>query len=454
MAGDLSAHLVLVHDPADDVIAAGHVADTRDAAIAGAMTSMRHPDGHDPDILACAPGLESRVTLRLGHFRKPPRVVSATPAELQRNQAVFRTFFERMSPGGAAHDRAVQELDGPARAFIASRCWASRSDSEPLLLDSVIDGRRMGGIVSVMGHGGESWGLSIFPNGATFMTVMERDEPGMLPDGTVGCTVHPEAIDQPGADVVSIAYSIRDGEPVPASRLEVALLHVALRAAVEAPPVDSPMAASGTVATAFGEVAYTVFDMYGGQAVLERARATPPPATRAKPRIRFTTAPRELVDQFAVGTDDPVAEHLRSIPRLRTFPVVIVTRSTTDESRELCEAVGGGSYMGVSVIRRAMGTELRLIGLSEPISLGHVATGLSSLRGFMRRREQAHGLHLLVVGAVDSADPDGMFVCILPQPASDLEREPEEITELRASVGTRRTSSSARAGGMSRKGRR
>ena len=71
----------------------------------------------------------------------------------------------------------------------------------------------------------------------------------------------------------------------------------------------------------------------------------------------------------------------------------------------------------------------------------------SPLRGFMRRRETARGLHAIVIAPIDTGDPVGIFVCVLPQPASDLEKEPSGVRELRAAVrhnGGRRTAPTKR----------
>ncbi len=144
--------------------------------------------------------------------------------------AIFRDFLDKSNPA-AAHDAALKALDEPARRFLESACWKGRADSEPLLLDAIIDGERVGGLISVMGNGGETWGISVFPDGPSFSAMIDSDEPTMPADGVTSCIVEPKALCDPKTPAVSMAISIDDGEAIPATAEQLRLLHVALVAA-------------------------------------------------------------------------------------------------------------------------------------------------------------------------------------------------------------------------------
>lgn len=446
--GSPQAYLALVYDPAADWLLGGSVGESIDEAVASAFQHLDNPAGTQPRSLACDPRATAAVRLQCSTFAQAPSVIAATDADLLATASIFQHFVAN-GPPGAAHDTALRMLDEPARRFIESRCWKERADSEPLLLDVRINGERRGGVVSVMGNGGETWGISIFPNGGAFDEMMTREQPGMPADGVLTCVVDPAAIDDPQRAAVEMAVAIDGGEAEPARLTEVRLLHVALLAAAEAPAVGAPRPSTGTVKSADFEASFTVFDVDGMRDALEAEQREAAPA-RAAPRrgpLQFGELPREIVGQLASPEDEVAAACLASLPRRAGIPAVFIAHPTLADAKRMVRTIEAGRYLGITAVPEIGGTTIRLIGLSDPIVLGHVATMWSPLRGFMRRRETARGLHAIVIAPIDTGDPVGIFVCVLPQPASDLEKEPSGVRELRAAVrhnGGRRTAPTKR----------
>lgn len=433
--GSPQAYLALVYDPAADWLLGGSVGESIDEAVASAFQRLDNPGGKQPRSLACDPRATAAVRLQCSAFAMAPSVMAASDADLMATASIFRHFLET-GPSGAAHDTALVALDEPARRFIESRCWTERTDTEPLLLDVRINSERRGGIVSVMGNGGEAWGISIFPNGEAFEEIMTRDQPGMAADGVLSCVLDPVAIDDPQRTAVEMAVAIDGGEAVPARLTEVRLLHVALIAAAEAPAVGAPRPSTGTVMSADFEASFTVFDIDGMQDALEAERRDAAPA-RAAPRrgpLQFGELPREIAEHLVSPEDEPASACLASLPRRAGVPAVFIAHPTLAAAKRMVRTIESGRYLGIAAVPEIGGTSIRLIGSSDPIVLGRVATMWSPLRGFMRRRETARGLHAIVVAHMDTGDPVGAYLCVLPQPASDLESEPYGVRELRAAT--------------------
>jgi hypothetical protein len=274
---------VLVYDATSDLIVSFGVESSVDAAVAAAFEGITSPAGAGPGTLACDPCIIDSVRLKNARFYPPPTVAAASNAELRVVGGLFKDFLAG-GPSERAHARAVSALEDAARHFIGSKCWAHRADSQPLLLDASIDGDRAGGIVSVMGNGGETWGLSVFRDGDAFNAVIDSDE-RMPPDGVLSCVLDPRALRTTTIPAVEMAVAIREGEPQPARGREVHLLHVALIAAAEAPPVGRAEPATGKVSERDFEASYVVFDMEGA----EQVRTKPSSRTSGR-KVRQTEA--------------------------------------------------------------------------------------------------------------------------------------------------------------------
>lgn len=269
--GAPDAHLALIYDPRSDWLVAGEVGSSVDEAVALVFQRLDDPQGREPRTLACDPRVIAAVRLQCSVFTWAPSVAAAGNADLLAIAAVFQNFLNN-GPPAAAHDSALRALDAPARSFIKSECWKERADSEPLLLDARINGERVGGILSVMGNGGATWGISVFPNGEAFNHMMEREEPGMPMNGVLSCVVDAAALVDPALSAVEMAIVIEEGEAMPARYEQVRLLHVALVAASNAPLLGSPAPSTGEVRTPDWDAAFTVFDIEGSQLALEAER--------------------------------------------------------------------------------------------------------------------------------------------------------------------------------------
>jgi hypothetical protein len=150
--GSPSAHMALVYDPGDDRIISGHVEASPSGAVASAFERLDNPSGREPDTLACDKRVIQAVRLQCAGFKSTPEVVLARDQDLLACAAIFKNFPDKPNPA-AVHEAAIHALDEPARIFLESACWEDRADSEPLLLDAVIDGERVRGLISVMGNG-------------------------------------------------------------------------------------------------------------------------------------------------------------------------------------------------------------------------------------------------------------------------------------------------------------
>ena len=433
--GSPQAYLAIVYDPAADWLLGGSVGESIDEAVASAFQRLDNPGGQQPRSLACEPRATAAVRMQCAMFATAPSVIAATDVDRVTTASIFRRFVENGYPA-AAHDTALVALDEPARRFIESRCWTERADNEPLLLDVRINGERHGGIVSVMGYGGEAWGISIFPNGEAFHEMMTRDQPGMPANGVLSCVVDPASIDDPQRTAVEMAVAIDGGNAGPARLTEVRVLHVALIAAAEAPAVGAPRPSTGTVMSADFEASFRVFDINGMEDALETERGDAAPARGAPRRspVQFGELPREIAEYLVSPEDQPATACLASLSRRAGVPAVFIAHPTLAAAKRMVRTIESGRYLGITAMPEMGGTSIRLIGMSDPIVLGRVATMWSPLRGFMRRRETARGLHAIVVAHMDTGDPVGAFLCVLPQPASDLEADPFEARELRAAA--------------------
>ena len=414
--GSPSAHMALVYDPGEDRIISGHVEASPSAAVASAFERIDNPSGREPDTLACDPRVIHAVRLQRAGFTSTPDVVAATADDLLACAAIFKDLLDKSNPA-AVHEAAVNSLDGPARRFIESACWKDRADSEPLLLEAVIDGERVGGLISVMGNGGETFGISVFPDGPAYNAMIESDEPAAPADGVISCIVDPAALRATKIPAVSMAIAINGGEPIPATTEQSRLLHVALAAAAQSPAVGTAEPVTGTVETPDYHAAFTVFDIEGAQAALatEQARGSKPKSRH--PTLRFGELPRDVANRLVSPEDELAWECLSSLPRGTGIPAVFLACDGMAETREVVRAIESGRYLGVTAVSGMGGTTIRLIGLSDPIVLGMVGTLWPPLRGFMRRRERSGGLHAVVVASKQSGDSEGIFICVLPQKA-------------------------------------
>jgi hypothetical protein len=411
--GSPSAHMALVYDPGDDRIISGHVDASPSGAVASAFERLDNPSGREPDTLACDKRVIQAVRLQCAGFKSTPEVVLARDQDLLACAAIFKDFLDKSNPA-AVHEAALRALDEPARIFLESACWEDRADSEPLLLDAVIDGERVGGLISVMGNGGETWGISVFPDGPAYSAMIDGDEPSMPADGVISCIVEPSAVSDPEAPVVSMAIAINGGEPIPATFEQSRLLHVALIAAAQAPTVGTAEPAVGKVEARAFHAAFTVFDVEGAQAALANEQPSAVTPKSKHPALRFGELPREVANRLVSPDDELAWECLTSLPRGTGIPAVFIGCDGMDETREVVRAIEAGNYLGVTAAGGLGGTTIRLIGLSDPIVLGIVGTLWPPLRGFMRRRERSAGLHAVVVAPKQSGDPEGIFICVLP----------------------------------------
>jgi hypothetical protein len=244
----------------------------------------------------------------------------------------------------------------------------------------------------------------------------------MPPDGVLSCVLDRRALRKTSIPAVEMAVAIRDGEPQPARGREVHLLHVALIAAAEAPPVGRAEPASGKVSAPDFEASYVVFDVEGAERQLRtkprsRTSGRKVRQAQASPTVRFGVLPRAAADALVSPEDELAVSLLSALPKNAGMPAVFVRYKTVSEAKAFVRAVEGGSYLGVSAQPTPVGTMLRLIGLGEPLGLGVVGTNWPPLRGFIRRREESGGLHAMVIAATGSSDLEGIFVCVLPQPA-------------------------------------
>lgn len=412
------AYMALIYDPSSDHIAGGHVSTSVDDAVAGAFGELKVPRGARPHVIACDPVVLAPVQLQRGRFDPAPAVVAATASELLHCAAVFDLFLD--SAPHKEHDEACRLLDAPARTFLKSACWTDRADSQPLLIDVDIDGERVGGVVCVMGNDGETWGVSVFPNGPAFAAVVESNEPSMPADGTVSCVVDPAAANRDTRPAVSIATAIRDGEPCSAQGSEVTLLHVVLIAASQAPSVGAAEPVRGELKGPGFRAEFSVWDIEGAQAAEEsRKEQSIARSTRRRPTrsgLAFEVLPRALTKRLVKADGNHLAhECFDAMPTSEGMPAVVVECLNDADARDLVRRITSGSYLGITAVAGPGGTTVRLIGLGDPIVLGIVGTPWPPLRGFMRRREGSRGLHGIVVTSRDSEELEGIFVCVLPQ---------------------------------------
>jgi hypothetical protein len=419
--GSPPARIVLIYEPAADRIISAGVEQDVNAAVAAAISQIEAP-GRGPRVLACDQRVIGPVRLNTARFTTTPDIVAAAETELRAMNALFDDFLSR-GPAAPAHRRAMTALEGAARRFIVSECWRVRADSQPLLLDASINGERAGGLVSVMGNGGETFGVSVFPSGDAFNAVLDGARERVPPEGVLSCVLDPRALRDPTIPAVEMAVSIRSGEAEPPRGSEVHLLHVALIAAADGPAVGQAEPVTGDVAGLDFQASYVVFDMEGAEEATRKAKA--PAASRRHVRrsaqLQFGVLPRSVADAVVSPHDELPAMLLAALPKKRDIPAVFVGYETASEAAALVDTVQSGDYLGVSAEQTPIGTTLRLIGRSDPVVLGVVGTNWPPLRGFMRRREEFRGLHLLVVASKERDDLAGMFVCVLPQKASTAE---------------------------------
>lgn len=418
VTGSPPAHVALIYDPSTDLIISAGVETTVDVAVAAAFERVELPPAHGPGTLACDPRVLGAVRLQTARFATPPIVEAAVDAELRAMARLFEDFLAH-GPASRAHLDAVDELEDAARRFIDSACWTHRADSQALLLDASIDGERAGGLVSVMGNGGEAFGVSIVPDGESFSAVLGRDGPGMPPDGVLSCVLDRRALRDPTLPAVEMAVRIRNGEAEPARGREVQLLHTALSAAAEAPRVGAGEPVSGTVTAAGFDASYVVFDVEGAERTLqlEAAAQTPTHAGRVTPQVRFGVLPRAAAEALVSPDDELPWALLSALPEQAGMPAVFVGYDTVSEAQAFVRAAESGHYLGVSAERTLVGTRLRLIGRGEPLTLGIVGNNWPPLRSFIRRRAEAGGLHALVVAVKGIDSMEGVVICVLPQAA-------------------------------------
>ena len=92
----------------------------------------------------------------------------------------------------------------------------------------------------------------------SFSAMIDSDEPTMPADGVTSCIVEPKALCDPKTPAVSMAISIDDGEAIPATAEQLRLLHVALVAAAQSPPVGAEPHGGSQY-----QAEFTVFDIEG-----------------------------------------------------------------------------------------------------------------------------------------------------------------------------------------------
>ncbi|MEO8897873.1 MAG: hypothetical protein ABI352_09515 [Candidatus Dormibacter sp.] len=412
--GSPSAYLGLIYDPVDDRILAASVEQSPQEAVALALENVDSRSAARLHTLACHPSVLNAARLQCARYSPPPDVVVANSPELRASAAVFRHFQENANPA-AMHESAVRALEEPARRFIESRCWDERADNQPILLDASINGARAGGIVSVMGNGGETWGISIFPDASAFNDMMTGDTSSMPRDGMISCVLAPQAIHGAAPAAVEMALAIEGGHAVPALAHQVQLLHTALVAATQT-PVGVAEPSIGAVATPEFDATFTAFDIDAAEAA--RKAASSARSSRGRPitpTLRFGELPRSVGEQLLSPDDGLAWECLSSLPPRSGLPAVFVGCDRVSDADDLATRITSGDYLGITAIAGIGGTTIRLIGLSDPLILGTVGTLWPPLRGFMRRRERSGGLHAVVLATKDPGTPVGIFMCVLPQ---------------------------------------
>ena len=289
----------------------------------------------------------------------------------------------------------------------------------------MIDGERVGGVISVMGNGGETFGISVFPNGNAYYAMIESDEHAAPADGVTSCIVDPAALRATKIPAVSMAIAFNRGEAFPATTRQSRLLHVALAAAAQSPAVGTSKPVTGSVDAPDFHAAFTVYDMEGAQAALDTEQARDSKPKSHSPTLRFGELPREVANRLVSPDNELAWECLSSLPPNTGIPAVFLGCDGMAEAQEVVRAIESGSYLGVTAASGIGGTTIRLIGLSDPIVLGMVGTLWPPLRGFMLRRERSGGLHAVVVAPTKTGDPEGIFICVLPQKAdSTLDGKP------------------------------
>ncbi|PZR83029.1 MAG: hypothetical protein DLM65_02820 [Candidatus Aeolococcus gillhamiae] len=432
--GSPSAYLGLIYDPGDDRILAASVEESPEGSVALAFEDINSGSRLRPHTLACHRSVLNAARLQCGRFSPPPDVIVANESDLRANAAVFRHFLDNANPA-AMHDAAVRALEEPARRFIDSRCWDERADNQPILLDASINGARAGGIVSVMGNGGETWGISIFPDGLAFNEMMVGDASSMPRDGMISCVIAPQAIHGAAPAAVEMALAIEGGHAVPALAHQVQLLHTALVAATQT-PVGVAEPSIGAVATPEFDATFTAFDIEAAEAARKAASsARSSRGTPSTPTLRFGELPRSVGEQLLFPDDGLAWECLSSLPPRSGLPAVFVGCGRVSDAEDLATRITSGDYLGITAIAGIGGTTIRLIGLSDPLVLGTVGTLWPPLRGFMRRRERSGGLHAVVLATKDPGTPVGIFMCVLPQGSGD---------DLQSKVKDRHTSASGK----------
>ncbi|MDQ2960384.1 MAG: hypothetical protein M3R48_04955 [Candidatus Dormibacteraeota bacterium] len=435
--GSPRAYLGLIYDPADDRILAASVEPSPEESVTLAFENLDGRSDRRPHTLACHPSVLNTVRLQGARFSPPPDVVVANEPDLLANAAVVRHFQDNANPA-AMHDAAVGALEEPARRFIESRCWDERADNQPILLDASINGARVGGIVSVMGNGGEAWGISVFPDGSAFNEMMAGDASSMPRDGVIGCVIAPQAIRGTAPAAVEMAFAIEGGHAVPALAHHVHLLHTALIAATRT-PVGVAEPATGVVTTREFDATFTAFDIDGSDAA--RKAGSPGRSVGGRPSaptLRFGELPRSVGEQLLSPDDGLAWECLSSLPPRSGLPAVFLGCDRVNEAEDLASRITAGDYLGITAIAGLGGTTIRLIGLSPPLVLGTVGTLWPPLRGFVRRRERSGGLHAVVVATKNTGNPVGIFICLLPQGTGD--------GPLQSHVKDRHTSASGKPG--------
>jgi len=441
--GSPSAYLGLVCDPADDRILAASVEQSPEDSVASAFESIDSRPDRRPHTLACHPSVLTAARLQCARFSPPPEVVVASAPDLLASAAVFRHFQENANPA-AMHEAAARALEEPARRFIASRCWDERADDQPILLDASINGVRAGGIVSVMGNGGETWGVRVFPDGPAFNEMVAGDAPSMPRDGVISCVIAPDAIHGSAPTAVEMVVAIEGGQVVPALTHQVHLLHTALVAATETPVgVAEPF--TGAVTTPDVDATFTAFDIEGAEAAREAASSPRGAGGRPlAPTLRFGELPRSVGEQLLSPDDRLAWECLSSLTARSGIPAVFVGCDRGSEAEDLATTITSGDYLGITAVAGIGGTTIRLIGLSDPLVLGTVGTLWPPLRGFMRRRQRSGGLHAVVVATKQTGTPVGIFMCVFPLAAGDDPPQSHGKHRRRSASGTPARNTSGR----------
>lgn len=150
-----------------------------------------------PDEIAVPAHLMTTVKLQLGHFARPPRLLTQADSERLAATAVITTMVQTLTGGAILSDVEPQDwaaLVQAALEYLATEYWMERGE-DPMVMSFIVDDEAPSiRILTTMGEAGTTNGLVIFPSPSAYDEFIAAPEEQMtaLPVGTITFFAEPQ----------------------------------------------------------------------------------------------------------------------------------------------------------------------------------------------------------------------------------------------------------------------